>query len=63
MTLGSEWITPQQWQDYSAAEHAVWDMLFARQRTQLPGRVVPSFLDGIEMLDMATPGSPDFADL
>lgn len=50
---------PQRWADYTAAEHAVWDTLFARQMALLPGRVVPAFLDGVSRLGMDRPGVPD----
>jgi phenylalanine-4-hydroxylase len=50
---------PQRWADYTAAEHAVWDTLFARQMALLPGRVVPAFLDGVARLGMDRPGVPD----
>jgi phenylalanine-4-hydroxylase len=60
---GSDGTVPQCWRDYTAAEHAVWDHLFARQMRLLPGRVVPAFLEGVERLRMGAPGIPDFAAL
>lgn len=59
----SDWTIPQDWASYTAAEHALWDRLFARQAALLPGRVVPAFLDGLDVLRMARPGIPDFAEL
>jgi len=59
----SDWTIDQRWQDYSPAEHAVWDTLFARQAAMLPGRVVPAFMDGLDMLRMTKPGIPDFSEL
>jgi len=59
----SEWVINQEWHRYSAAEHAMWDRLFARQVAMLPGRVAPAFLDGIDVLRMSKPGIPDFDEL
>ncbi len=59
----TDWTVPQDWQRYTAAEHAMWDRLFARQAQQLPGRAVPEFLAGLDMLRIGKPGIPDFAEL
>src|SRR5438128_1663564 len=58
-----DWTIPQQWEAYSDEEHATWDRLFARQAKMLPGRVVPEFLDGLDVLRMSKPGIPDFNEL
>jgi phenylalanine-4-hydroxylase len=55
-----EWTIPQDWQRYSASEHALWDTLFARQTALLATRAAPAFLEGIDVLRMAKPGIPDF---
>jgi phenylalanine-4-hydroxylase len=54
---------PQEWHRYTAAEHALWDSLFARQTAMLADRVAPAFLDGIDVLRMSKPGIPDFGEL
>ena len=59
----SDWTIPQRWSQYTSAEHAVWDQLYQRQVRQLPGRVAPVFLEGLERLGMAQPGIPDFEQL
>ncbi len=59
----ADWTVPQGWDSYSAADHATWDRLFARQTAMLPGRVVPAFLEGVEMAGLDRPGIPDFAEL
>jgi phenylalanine-4-hydroxylase len=59
----ADWTIPQDWRRFTAAEHATWDTLFARQMAMLPGRVTPEFLQGVAMLGMDRPGIPDFADL
>lgn len=58
-----DWTIPQDWHSYSAEEHAVWDRLFARQAEMLPARVVPAFMDGLDVLRMTKPGIPDFDEL
>jgi phenylalanine-4-hydroxylase len=58
-----DWTVPQRWSDYTAQEHAVWDTLFARQANMLPDRVVPEFMDGLNILRMSKPGIPDFKEL
>ncbi len=58
-----DWTIPQSWSDYAPHEHAMWDRLFARQSKMLPDRVVPEFIDGLEMLRMSKPGIPDFEEL
>jgi len=54
---------PQRWSDYSDEEHAVWDVLFARQAKQLQGRATKAFLDGLDILHLSKPGIPDFEEL
>ena len=59
----ADFTIPQRWADYTAAEHAVWDTLFARQSAMLQGRAAPAFLHGLDVLKMTRPGIPDFAEL
>jgi phenylalanine-4-hydroxylase len=59
----NDWIVPQDWQRYTAAEHAMWDTLFARQVTMLSNRAAPAFLEGVDVLRMSKPGIPDFDEL
>jgi len=59
----ADWTIDQRWQDYSAVEHATWDLLYARQLAQLPGRVVPAFLEGLRELGLGEGGIPDFGHL
>ena len=58
-----DWTIPQDWDRYSSEDHATWDILFARQTAQLPGRAAQAFLDGIDVLRLDRPGIPDFRDL
>jgi len=58
-----DWTIPQDWDGYSAADHAMWDRLFARQCRMLPGRAAPEYLAGIDMLQLSRPGIPNFEEL
>ena len=59
----ADWTIPQGWDRYTAAEHAMWDKLFARQSQMLRGRVTPAFLNGLDVLRLSKPGIPDFDEL
>lgn len=50
----------QNWDRYTQSEHAVWRTLFHRQAELLKGRSTPEFLAGIERLEIAADGIPDF---
>jgi len=52
-------VVDQGWKGFTAAEHGVWDRLFARQSELLQGRIVSPFLDGLERLGLAEPGIPE----
>lgn len=59
----ADWTIPQDWARYTAEDHATWDILFARQAAQLPGRASAAFLRGLDLLRLSKPGIPDFAEL
>ena len=61
--LAPDWTIPQDWAHYSAEDHAVWDLLFARQAKQLPGRASKAWLAGLDTLRLSRPGIPDFEEL
>ena len=54
-----DYVVPQCWDAFTAEDHAVWDLLFARQVELLGSRVVSPFLDGIGLLRLSHPGVPD----
>jgi phenylalanine-4-hydroxylase len=60
---GGDWTIPQHWERFTADEHRVWDLLFARQRRKLAGRVVSAFERGLETLRLSRSGIPNFDDL
>ena len=59
----ADWTVPQDWSHYSAEEHAVWDRLFERQASLLPGRASETYLRGLDVLKLSKPGIPDFEEL
>jgi phenylalanine-4-hydroxylase len=58
-----DYVVPQCWDGFTADDHAVWDLLFARQVELLGTRVVTPFLDGIDLLRLSHPGVPELAEL
>ena len=58
-----DWTIAQDWDAFSADEHRVWDILFARQEAMLPGRAASAFLRGIDVLKLSQPGIPDYREL
>ena len=58
-----DYVVPQRWEHFTPEDHAVWDLLFARQVELLGTRVISPFLDGIDLLRLSHPGVPDLAEL
>ena len=58
-----DWTIPQNWDRFTASEHALWDRLFARQSDMLPGRAADAFLRGLDILRLDRPGIPNYDDL
>jgi phenylalanine-4-hydroxylase len=54
-----DYVVPQRWESFTDEDHAVWDLLFARQVELLGDRVVSAFFDGIDLLKLSHPGVPD----
>ena len=59
----ADWTISQNWDAFTADEHAMWDRLFARQSDMLPGRTADAFLRGIDVLRLEKPGIPDYREL
>ena len=57
------YVVPQRWEHFTTEDHAVWDLLFARQVELLGTRVISPFLEGIGLLRLSHPGVPDLAEL
>ena len=60
---GDDWTIPQDWAHYTAEDHRVWDLLFARQQARLASRAVRAFEEGLDVLRLSHPGIPDFDEL
>ena len=58
-----DWTIPQNWAHFTAEDHRVWDLLFARQQQRLAGRAVRAFEEGLDVLRLSHPGIPDFDEL
>ena len=56
----ADWTIEQNWECYTAAEHATWKTLHERQATLLPGRACAEFLAGLKDLAIAADAIPDF---
>jgi phenylalanine-4-hydroxylase len=59
----ADWTIPQNWQVYTAEEHATWDKLYARQAKLLPGRASKAYLKGLDALRLSDSGIPNFEEL
>lgn len=59
----ADWTIPQNWTSYSQREHAVWDLLYARQTDMLKGRACDAFRKGVEHLRISEKGIPNFEEL
>ena len=55
-----DWTIAQRWAEYTAAEHAVWKVLYERQTALLRGRACDEFVAGMQALPMAADRIPDF---
>ena len=58
-----DFVVPQGWESFTQEDHAVWDLLFARQVELLGSRVITPFLDGIDLLRLGHPGIPELGEL
>jgi phenylalanine-4-hydroxylase len=59
----ADWTIPQDWNAFTAEEHAVWDTLFDRQIKLLPGRASKAYLHGLDLLKLSDGGIPNFEEL
>ena len=53
-------VIAQEWESYSAQDHAIWRQLFERQSRLLVGRACVEFLTGLDQLGVCADGIPDF---
>ena len=59
-TVRPDFVIEQNWRGYSQEEHAIWRLLFERQQRLLVGRACREYLEGLDGLDVAASGIPDF---
>ena len=59
----ADWTIAQNWDAFTADDHAMWDQLFARQTGMLPGRAADAFLRGMDVLKLSKQGIPDYREL
>jgi phenylalanine-4-hydroxylase len=59
----ADWTVPQNWEHFTAEEHEVWDILFARQQEMLRGRAVRAFEESLDVLKLSRPGIPELGEL
>lgn len=59
----ADWTISQNWDAFTAEEHAVWDTLFERQAKLLPGRASKAYLHGLDLLKLSDGGIPNFEEL
>lgn len=59
----ADWTIDQGWENYTAAEHAVWTTLYERQTKLLPGRACDEFVAGMRALPIDAEQIPDFRHL
>ncbi|MCC2603690.1 phenylalanine 4-monooxygenase [Sphingopyxis yananensis] len=58
-TPNADGSVAQNWASYTAAEHARWDQLFARQTRLLRDHAADEFLDGLSLLRLSDGGIPN----
>jgi phenylalanine-4-hydroxylase len=56
-------VIAQDWDTYSAQDHATWRKLYERQSKLLVGRACNEYLDGLDQLGVCADGIPDFRKL
>src|SRR5215213_4140922 len=55
-----DFLVDQEFADYTDTDHATWRTLARRQRALLQGRILPTFLYGLEALGIGETGIPEF---
>ena len=58
-----DYVIDQDWAGYTADEHAVWDLLYKRQRELLGDRAHDAVIKGHETLNLGRGGIPNFAEM
>ncbi|HMH68817.1 MAG TPA: phenylalanine 4-monooxygenase [Pinirhizobacter sp.] len=53
-------VVEQPWDNYTATDHQVWNILYERQRALLSAYACPEFLEGVERFGLGDGGIPRF---
>lgn len=61
--VAEDYTTDQSWASYTADEHDRWDRLYNRQIKILKNRVCDQFYLGLDSLNLAKGGIPNFSDI
>lgn len=61
--VAADWTMPQDWDQFTASEHAAWDRLVERQSKAFETLACRSFLAGLDILRLSKPGIPDLREL
>lgn len=56
----ADWTIDQNWESYTAEEHAIWKTLYERQKKLLAGRACDEFVAGMDALPIGADHIPDF---
>ncbi|WP_435640946.1 phenylalanine 4-monooxygenase [Micavibrio aeruginosavorus] len=58
-----KYVIDQGWDNYTEEEHETWRLLYARQRTLMPGRACKEFLQNMDALGIGDQQIPRFTEL
>jgi phenylalanine-4-hydroxylase len=61
--VATDWTVPQDWDGFTRAEHAVWNLLILRQAERIATLASRRFNDGLATLQLGGSGIPDYRDL
>ena len=61
--MAPDFTVPQHWDRFTQEEHDIWDILYERQTALLPGFAEPSFINGLEALNLHRGGIPKFDEI
>ncbi|WP_439881889.1 phenylalanine 4-monooxygenase [Pontibacter sp. MBLB2868] len=53
----------QNYSTYTEENHKVWAILFERQMKNLPGKAIPEFFEGLQLVNFKPDRIPDFAEI
>jgi|SRR5450631_145408 len=63
LAIANPYLVEQDWQAYTAAEHALWADLVSRRMVQLRQHACREYLDGLELIGLHEDSIPNLADV